>query len=193
MKMPNGLANLRNARGWTQTQVAEAMNLSLGGYRKYEYGERQLKGPIIRRFSELYGASDGEVLGSIERKGVPLVGYVGAGAETHYYSSADDPAEMVDPPDGATDETVAVEVRGESLGALFDRWLVFYDDVRSPITPDLIGRLCVVGLPDGRVLVKQIQRSKTSRHLFHLISNTESPILDATVAWGARVKTMVPR
>jgi hypothetical protein len=56
----------------------------------------------------------------------------------------------------------------------------------------MIGRLCVVGLLDDRVLVKQIKRSK-SPGLYHLLSNTEGPILDVEITWGARVKSMVPR
>ena len=80
----------------------------------------------------------------------------------------------------------------ESLGALFDRWLVFYDDRREPVTQDLIGRLCIIGLADDRVLVKKLRPSRTNG-LYHLLSNTEEPILDAAVEWAARVKIMVPR
>ena len=123
---------------------------------------------------------------------VPLVGYVGAGAEAHYYALSHGELDRVPAPEGSTDETVAVEVRGESLGALFQHWLVYYDEVRSPVTTDLIGRLCVVGLPDDRVLVKQIKATKRPG-LFDLLSNTEEPIRDAVVAWAAKVKNMVPR
>ena len=42
--------------------------------------------------------------------------------------------------------TVAVQIRGHSLGALFDNWLVFYDDVRDPPDESLVGRMCVCGL-----------------------------------------------
>ncbi|PZO07654.1 MAG: phage repressor protein [Alphaproteobacteria bacterium] len=70
--------------------------------------------------------------------------------------------------------------------------MVFYDDVRTPVTPDLIGHLCVVGLPDGRVLVKRLQKA-AGTGFFHLISNTEGPILDQPVDWAAKVKTMTPR
>ena len=64
--------------------------------------------------------------------------------------------------------------------------------MRSPITPDLIGKLRVVGLGDGRIMVKKVQRSKSPGY-YHLLSNTEEPILDAVIEWAARVKNMVPR
>lgn len=123
---------------------------------------------------------------------VPLVGYVGAGAEAHFYASGDEGLGEVDAPPDATPLTRAAEIRGESLGPLFDSWLVYYDEVRTPVTPDQIGRLCIVGLPNDKVLVKKIQRSRT-QGLYHLLSNNEAPMLDQEVVWAARVKTMTPR
>ena len=123
---------------------------------------------------------------------VRVVGYVGAGSEAHIYAVAQGDLDEVDPPRGSTEDTVAVEIRGESLGAFFNRWLVFYDDVRRPVTPDLIGELCVVGLEDGRVLIKQVQRSRTEG-LFNLISSIEKPILDVAVEWAAKVNSIARR
>jgi hypothetical protein len=123
---------------------------------------------------------------------VRLVGYVGAGAEAHFYAISQGDLDEVPAPDGSTADTVAVEIRGDSLGSLFDRWLVFYDQVRSPVTSDQLGRLCVVGLPDDRILVKKLQKG-TKKGLFRLLSEREPPIEDVAVAWAAKVKTMVPR
>ena len=81
---------------------------------------------------------------------------------------------------------------GESLGPFFNGWLVFFDDVRSPVTDDIVGKLCVVGLPDGRVLIKRLIRSR-SADLFHLYGQFGDPILDVPVAWAAQVKSVVPR
>lgn len=122
---------------------------------------------------------------------INLVGYVSAGAQTHFFAN-DEPLDEVEAPVGSTDATVAVEIRGDSLGSFFDRWLVFYDDVRRPVDSSLLNKLCVVGLDDGRILIKKIQRAK-SRGLFHLISQTEPPIFDAAIEWAAKVKNMVPR
>lgn len=123
---------------------------------------------------------------------VRLVGYVGAGAAAHFYAVDAGSLELVDAPPGSTKDTVAVEIRGTSLGELFQHWLIYYDDVRSPITSDLIGKLCVVGLIDDRILVKQVRRAKTPGH-FDLLSNTEEPMRDIEVLWAAKVKNMVPR
>lgn len=125
-------------------------------------------------------------------RGVPLVGYVGAGARAHYYASGDGELDRVDAPDDATESTVAVEVRGTSLGPLFETWLIFYDELHSPVTPQLYGRLCVVALPDDRILVKRIRPAKTPQ-LYHLESNAEETIFDQEILWAAPVKSMRPR
>jgi len=120
---------------------------------------------------------------------VTVIGYVGAGAEAHIYDVPPGDLDEVDAPNGSNEATVAVEIRGHSLGSFFNRWLVFYDDIRRPVTPDLIGELCVVGLTDGRVLIKQVQRGK-SEGLYNLLSQTEPPIRDVPVDWAAKVRNM---
>jgi len=47
----------------------------------------------------------------------------------------------------------------------------------------------VVGLPDGRILIKQIQRG-ASEGLYSLYSATEKPIPDVPVEWAARVNVI---
>jgi hypothetical protein len=47
----------------------------------------------------------------------------------------------------------------------------------------------VVGLADGRVLIKQVQRG-SAEGLFNLISATEKPIADVTIDWAARVNSI---
>jgi hypothetical protein len=123
---------------------------------------------------------------------VPLAGFVGAGATMTLYTEAQGPFDEIAAPEGSTEKTVAVEIRGESLGSFFDRWLVFYDDVRDPPTRDLLGRLCVVGLADGRILIKKLERG-SEKGLFTLVSQFESPLFDQPVEWAAKVKNMVPR
>lgn len=180
-------------------QAAVRLKVPPSSYAAHENGQNEFAAEEAAKYGKAYGVApgwlltgDGEPELSTRPAGprmVRLVGYVGAGSRA-YFDAAD--LGEVPAPEGSTENTVAVEIRGESLGALFDHWLVFYDDVRNPITPDLIGRLCVVGLEDGRVLVKKVKNSRT-RGLFHLISQTEGPIFDVAIEWAARVKNMAPR
>lgn len=184
------------------TEAARAFGWNTVTYMAHENGTRGLRPEVAERYARayhvpaewlLFGRDRGDQ-GANDRVAatVPLVGYVGAGAETYFFNGDQGELGRVEAPDGAGPSTVAVEIRGDSLGAFFNNWLVFYDDVRRPITPDLIGRLCIVGLPDDRVLIKKVQRSRT-RGLFHLLSQFEPPILDVPVDWAAKVKSMVPK
>lgn len=121
-----------------------------------------------------------------------IVGYVGAGAAAHYYNVGQGHMDDTERPKDATDKTVAVEIRGDSLGPYFDRWLVFYDDVRSPITEDMYGKLCVVGLTNDQVLVKEV-RPGSRKGLFNLGPVGAESAKDAKVAWGAKVRMIAPR
>ncbi|HWW46280.1 MAG TPA: helix-turn-helix transcriptional regulator [Xanthobacteraceae bacterium] len=123
------------------------------------------------------------------KRKIPVKGYVLAGGEAHYYAVSNlNDFETIEPTERDTDQTVAVRIVGTSLGKFFQGWHVTYDDVRCPITDDLIGELCVVGLEDERVLVKKVARSRT-RGLFDLLSNAEKeePILGVRIAWAAKV------
>jgi len=122
---------------------------------------------------------------------IKVKGYVGASGEAVYYRVSDEYLEEVEAPDGASDQTIAVQVRGDSLGPVFDSWNIFYDDIRSPITEDLIGQLCVVGLADDRILVKRLIRQGGE---YILRSNSGDPdITDAEIEWAAKVTSMRPR
>lgn len=192
--MGHRLKELRAAQNWTLDQAADALGVSRGGYIKIERGERRLALDRAERAARVYGVDLIEVLGEDppERNTVPLVGYVSAGAIAVYYGDGDGASERVPAPAGATDDTVAVEVRGTSMGELFDRWLVFYDDRRERVSPDMMGKLCVAGLEDGRVVVKKIVRGQLPGK-YTLLSNTEQPMYDQKIIWAAIVKQMTPR
>lgn len=202
MKKPGD--RLRSARieaGFENAvDAARAYGWPESAYISHENNARGLRPPVAERYAKalkvpvewiLYEKGPKKRETSVAHM-VPLVGYVGAGAETHFFGGNGD-LDEVKAPDDSSQETVAVEIRGESLGALFDRWLVFYDNVQRPVSSDHIGRLCVVGLPDGRILIKKVQKSRGKSGLFHLLSNTEAPILDVEIEWAAKVNSMVPK
>jgi hypothetical protein len=131
-----------------------------------------------------------ETLSDGLKSDIIVKGYVGASAKGHIYAAPESNLDKIPVPK-ITSSTTAVEIKGDSLGSLFDRWYVVYDERREEVTPDMIGRLCVVGLPDDRVAVKVVRRAGKR---FDLISQTgKDDILNVVVEWAARVKIMVPR
>lgn len=151
-----------------------------------------LKGTTEQKVAAAFGVPVTHLFDDAPRREVAVAYYVGAGSMVHAFAEGQGPFDFVEGPEDATDATVAAVVRGASMGPWFDGWLVFFDDVRRPVTPDLIGEICVVGLPDGRVLLKKLQASRT-RGLYHLLSQFEEPMTDVEVEWAAKVTMMRPR
>lgn len=190
--LPNRIREWRKRKSLTIEKLSELAKISPGYLQRMETGGRNVSLKNLDLISAALQVPKQELVSDIEYMKAPLVGYVGAGAETHTFADGQGPFDYVDAPPGSTPETVAVEIRGESLGSFFDQWLVFYDDVHDPPRQELIGKLCVCGLPDGRVLIKKLARG-TEPGLFTLLSQFESPIFDQQLDWAARVKTMMPR
>jgi transcriptional regulator with XRE-family HTH domain len=179
--------------GLSQARLADLSGTSQPQIKRLEDGERKLTRQWAERLAPHLGVAPEQlVFGEKQPATVPLVGYVGAGSLATVFSDGQGPFDEVPAPDGATENTVSVEIRGESLGSLFDRWLIFYDEVRDPPRSAWIGKLCVIGCADGRVLVKKLARGQLPGH-YTLISNVEPPIYDVLVDWAAPVKTMTPR
>lgn len=191
------LAKARKAKGLSQSDLARIVGVKPQAIQAIEAGRVEKPRNIVA-LAQAVGMEPAELLtgdedAAVTKEVVPLVGYVRAGATAAFFATASDPLDWVAPIGNMTKETVAVQVQGDSLGTFFDTWLIYYDEVRSPVTPDLIGRLCVVGLMDDRVVVKTIRKAKRPG-LYNLLSNTgREDILDVEVAWAARVKNMTPR
>lgn len=189
--MANNLRALRDGRGWSQEEAAAALGTTRNQYAKLEGGSRRLSDKWIKRAAEAFGADPGDVV--TERlPTVPVAGYVGAGSQTHFYAEGQGPLDEAAAPDDATPDTVAVEVRGDSLGPFFAGWTIYFDDRREPVTDDLVGQLCIVGLADGRVLIKKLLHGREPGR-FDLHGQFGEPVLGAEVAWAARVKSVAPR
>ena len=69
------------------------------------------------------------------------------------------------------------------------RWLPFLAEVQSPPTPDLINKLCAVGLDDGTVMVRKLRAGRRPG-LYHLQSATGHMVRNARVKWAAAVTGM---
>jgi hypothetical protein len=204
---------LREAPRGAAAELAKILKIPPDRITKMRRGDRQPQANEIRKIESYFNQSAplGDAFdsltpsehagGTLTRLGgvtaqlasIPVVGYVGAGAKAHRYAVAQGDLDEVPAPLGSTLSTVAVEIRGISVGKMFDRWLAFYDDVRSPVTDDMIGKLCVVGLDDDQVLIKKVKRSRLDPTRFDLESEHDEPIRNVAILWAARVNLLAPR
>jgi transcriptional regulator with XRE-family HTH domain len=120
---------------------------------------------------------------------VPIVGYVGAGDAAHYYAVSHGELERVPGPKDSTGKMAALDVRGDSLGPLFNHSIVYYDEAHTGVPQDHINRgLCVVGLSDDRILVKEIRNSRQPGRYDLISNNPNEPVIRAVeVLWSAKV------
>jgi phage repressor protein C with HTH and peptisase S24 domain len=120
---------------------------------------------------------------------VPVIAYVGAGAEVF---PVDDHArgrglEMVDPPAGLGDDCVAAKIRGDSMYPLRDGWLVFWCKDQAGVPEECIGQLCVVQVKDGPLLVKDLRKG-SKKGLFSLESWNAPTREDVQLEWASKVE-----
>lgn len=188
------MVQARLERGFVDAKTATRhFGWNYDTYIQHERGINGLRKAVIDKYAKAYRVSRAWLATGEGSKGerlVPVVGHVGAGA-VYYPFEPGEPADDVPAPEGANDNTVAAEIRGDSLGSLFDRWLVFYDRVEAKPDSSMLNRLCVIGLEDDRVMVKQIRRGRDG--LYNLFSNFDPPVYDVAVRWCAVVKNMSPR
>jgi transcriptional regulator with XRE-family HTH domain len=191
---------LRKRLGLTQPEFADKIGVSQGTVSRWEKGAAPTHQHLLK-LADLDGTSlDEFLLGAVGRyaaergEPIPVVGYVGAGASVY---PVDDEHEAngfgtIERPPFITGEAIAVEVRGDSLVPVAeDGWKLIYTGEQSVMEDDVLNKLCVVALVDGRVLVKRLVRgSKPQR--YHLLSTNAPMIEDAEVLWAARVRAIIP-
>lgn len=193
------LAKAIDTSGLSQAELSRRLSVTVGrsidraAVNKMVMGKREMAADEMFAIAQITRVPPPDPDNLYEAISVPLVGRVGAGATMDLYSEAHDTHDRVRPPSsGATEHTVAVEIVGDSLGQAFNRWIIYYDRRSDPPTKDMLNQLCVVGLTDGRVLVKTLTEGGIKGR-YTLKSDFAPPIYDAEVDWAALVKQMTPR
>jgi hypothetical protein len=119
-----------------------------------------------------------------------LVGKVGAGAEITRFDEGT-VLEGIEPPPGLGICNAAI-ISGDSQYPLQEGWLIFYGAEHQGIAEDCIGKLSVVQVKDGPILLKTIKRA-ARKGLFRLESWNAPPREDVRVEWAAKVLDIRPR
>jgi phage repressor protein C with HTH and peptisase S24 domain len=198
--MGERLREARRAAGFTSARSAAIKHgWGVSTYAAHENGQNEFDAETAEKYARAFKKTsaawlltgEGPVARSTRRT-AKLVGYVGAGGEAQLFSESQGDLDEVEMPPDAPDSTVAVQVRGDSMYPLAeDGWLVYYDQIPRPPTDDLLGKLCVLGLEDGRVLLKRLMAARTPG-LFDLHSLNAPPMFGITISWAARVTWIKP-
>jgi transcriptional regulator with XRE-family HTH domain len=184
------LFRARLARELSRPQLAELAGTSPQQIERLEKGMREMTRTWADRLAPHLGVSPEFLVFSRARQ-IPIIGYASAGSGEMHFDSEQHVIGKIDAPDWANDNTVAVTVRGTSLGRLLDGWAALYDDRRDPPDDSLIGALCVVQIEGGGVFIKRLRKGSAA-NLFHLESATEATLFDQPIAWAAKVRELRP-
>lgn len=182
----------RKAAGLNQAAFGRLIGVNQSTVSRWERGKFSQEPTIenLKKIAEIGKMSLTELTGfPVSSKTVRVVGYVGDDAKVILFPEPCGDLRLVDAPDGSTYATVAIEIRTDSLDPAFTNWIVFYDDLRLPPNEDVVGKLCVIGLADGQIVVRKLARGQLPDR-FNLLAMNGPPIYDVEVEWANKVRHM---
>lgn len=187
VSMGNNIKLYRDRIQWSQGKLASAVGTTAQMIGLLESGKRKLTVDWMEKLAPPLGVLPSDLM--LSSKSVPVLGYVGAGAEVY---SIDDHAkgsgmfETSAPPQGATPSMVALVVRGDSMSPAYeDGDIIYYDQQVTGDYDHLVGKRVVARLEDGRTFVKKLRKNSEGQYWLH--SHNADPIVNPRIAWLAAV------
>lgn len=186
--MSKRIRHWRKQRRMTLEQLAARLGTSAGHLHKWETGKVSVNLKRLGEIADILGIGIIDLVEDLPR--VPVVGKVGAGAQVE---SIDDfplgqGARSAQCPTGLDPQnTVAVEVVGDSMLPIDEGWLLFYSRNYDGVPSECLGKLCIVQIAEnGPRYVKRLKKGRGSG-LFNLYSTNAREIEDVALAWAAPV------
>lgn len=165
----------RQARGLSQAKQAREIGISQSVLDRIERGVVEWSKHTLT-VARYFGFEDAPQITTEPSGTVPVVGYLGAGAEVFAIDdhAKGDGFEHIQAPPGVF-HGIALIVRGESMWPRFmDGDIVVIDKTQLALV-SLIGKTCYVQLDDGRCFLKIVQKGSVPGH-WNLISHNAPPI-----------------
>lgn len=105
--------------------------------------------------------------------------------------SPDKKRKITTPGPQTTEDMVAMSVRGYTMGAIRDGWMVFFHNRQSRPHDGLIDELCVVKTDTDRVMLRFLKRGRKP-DTWDLLPVSGTPTLDAVLVWAEKVEWIRP-
>ncbi len=135
------------------------------------------------------------IIDYLELNSVPIMGRVGAGAviEPEHEQIPPEGLGSVDLPFPIAEETIAFEVRGDSMLPKYENGdiIVVYREQRHPVS-SFHGEEAAVRLKTGERYLKTIERGKSSS-VVNLTSFNAKPIIGVKLEWIGEICVTLPR
>lgn len=185
---------LRSHR-WSQEKLARELDVTqptisrllAGAEAKWETRTKILA--LARRLTVINNSTSDSLQNA---EGVPLVATVGTGGELHMLTEGEQELVPAPPGEGILATMVAAKVIGSGMMPMLDDgWTIYWDQAAGTLSDDLVGKLCVVCLIGGQILVRRLYRSrKNGRYDLHAVN--APALLEQALDWAARVCWILP-
>ncbi len=171
----------------TASDAAKRFGWRESTYRAHENAQNSIRDKHAKIYARAFRVSPEWLLfgtGGPEKKSVPLVGHVGAGAEVFCVDDGGGKLDDIDPPPGIGPDAVAVLVRGDSMFPRYSDGDVIIYDAHIPLEK-ADGKECIVALTDGRRYVKNVRKNTDAT--YDLDSWNAPPIRNVQIEWVAEI------
>jgi phage repressor protein C with HTH and peptisase S24 domain len=179
----------------TQEWVAEQLGVSQPTVHRWRQGAEprgDRRDAINELHARLYGGQAGEAALS---SSVPLMGYLGAGAEVEpdHEQVPPEGLDQVDLPFPVPDEMIAFRVRGNSMLPVFKdgATIVVYREQKRPLE-SFYGEEAAVRTSDGRRFIKTIIKGGEPGTVNLLSWNDPMPIENVHLVWIGEIFSILP-
>jgi transcriptional regulator with XRE-family HTH domain len=195
------LREARLARGFdTAAAAADAFGWNRNTYASNENGNAPYSFRKAKDYAAAFGVrpewlydAAGPMRPMVEPGYVPVVGMVGANPDgVVLFALGQEPTDLAPIPPGGTEKAAALRVAGHSMrGVADDGALIYFEDQRTPPTPDMLGHVVVVETDTDEVLVKRLLRGSRPG-LYDLESVAGPTRRDARLRWAAHITAIIP-
>ncbi len=202
------LKQARQGRGFkTAADAAAAFGWNRNTYSSNENGNAPFSYRRAKEYAEAFGvrhdwlydddgppdAAPSQRPSPPEQTFVPIIGRVGADSEgVVLFATGQEAGDLAPIPPGGTERAVALRIVGHSMrGVADDGGLIYFEDQRTPPSPDMFGHVVVVETDADEVLVKRLLRgSKAGRYdLESVVGPTKA---DCKIRWAAHITAIIP-
>jgi transcriptional regulator with XRE-family HTH domain len=195
------LREARLAKGFeTAAAAADAFGWNRNTYASNENGNAPFSYRRAKDYASAFGVrpewlydAAGAMRPTAEAGLVQVIGRVGANPEgVVLFATGQEAGDLAPIPPGGTDKAAALRVVGHSMrGFADDGALIYFEDQRTPPTPDMLGQVVVVETDTDEVLVKRLLRG--SRPGLYDLESVAGPTRhDARLRWAAHITAIIP-